>query len=82
MGCQRKLGARKEQAAVNDGLEQAALSLGIDPGQEIVQTKACPGVIEDGQPSVIECFMKLDLGSRKKILPFERIGNEVTGRRR
>ena len=79
LGGQRKLGARKEQTAVDDGLEEAALSFGADRGQEFVETQARPRVIEDGQPPVIESIIQLHLGGRKEVLAFEGIDDEITG---
>jgi len=76
---QRQLGAGKEQAAVEDGLEQAALAGRTEVGEEFVEVKARPGVVEDGQAAVVQGLMKLNPTGGKEGLTFEGGGDEIAG---
>src|SRR5436309_7372955 len=58
LGLQTELGAGKEQSGVDHRLEQPSLTRGTHRRQKAIHPKACPGVIENGQPAVIQRFMQ------------------------
>jgi hypothetical protein len=76
---QRQLGAGKEQAAVDEGLQEAPLPGRTQAGQELAQPKARPGVVEDRQAAVIQSLMQMHLISRQEVQPFEGCGDEIAG---
>ena len=74
---QRQLGAGKEQPAIEDGLEQAALAGRAEVGKELIEVKARPSVVENGQSTVVQGLMKLNLIGGKELLTLKGSDDDI-----
>jgi len=79
---QGQLGTGKEDAAVNHGLEKAPLARRTETGEDLVEVKAGPSVVEDGKAAVVESLVELNALGREESLALEGSGNEIAGRGR
>ena len=67
---QRQLGAGKEQPGEHHRLEQALLALGAQAGQQRSQTIAPPGIAQDGQTTIVQGAVELQVvGGQEGLAP-------------